>query len=293
MFIDENGIIAFTEPNKNWKEYQIQLSWYFFSCFDKKVLALHKKKLFVQNIKDLWQWMHIFYCKNGDKNLGFDVFWFIKSFCLFEWFDENTWEKYFFLYKKNKKQTDFLQSFVQEFKVSDLNNLNNLKIKFENNISKINFEDREKIENFNFDLNYIVSFIFWLSLIYGKYMIKNDILQSIKIQIPLFGPYLNLQEKFDEIIDFLMWKWFFVQKNISQTNNWIMYQLSITDFEFLKILWEFYNKGNIEKIWFKNENQKNQALIRNFCQENNFEENTKNIFNENNKNLVIKTLKIV
>jgi hypothetical protein len=46
----------------------------------------------------------------------------------------------------------------------------------------------------------ILSYLFGLTLIYGKFDAKKRELASIKVQIPLFGQYLAQQEMLDKII---------------------------------------------------------------------------------------------
>ncbi len=254
MFIDNNNIIVLTEENKNWKKYQTNLSWYFFSSFDKKVLTLHKKQLKIISLKDLGQWMQIFYTKKS-KHLSIKKIQekaFLTAFSLFQWFDENTWEKFNFLYKKNKEELILLQKYCTNLDLG----LDNIKFLYENNIAKIKTDNIQDCKTMSLSIENIVSFFFWLSLVYGNYMIKKkqekNLLQSIKIQIPLFWIYLKHQEILDKILNILMLNWIFIQKNIGQTNNWIVYQLSITDWELLEIIWKLYQQTTWHKLEIKN-----------------------------------------
>ena len=92
---------------------------------------------------------------------------------------------------------------------------------------------------------------------YGKFDAKNGVLASLKIQIPLFGQYLGIQEKFDEIVSFLMKNGLFMKADKLQTSNGIIYQISCKDYEVLELFAKWYEPvekfEKISKLDFVNE----------------------------------------
>lgn len=91
-----------------------------------------------------------------------------------------------------------------------------------------------------------LSLLYGLTLLYGKFEAKGKELLSIKIQIPLFWQYLSYQENFDKILVELQKHGVFCKKDLVETNNGIVYQISCNDWELLEVFAKWHEA--IEKF---------------------------------------------
>jgi len=90
--------------------------------------------------------------------------------------------------------------------------------------------------------------LFGLVLVYGNLQIKDWDLKAIKVQIPLFGKYMDKQDIIDETLAVLAENGLYVNKNIQRTDDGIIYELTSSDYELLQHFARFYEP--IEK-WLK------------------------------------------
>ncbi len=238
ILVDKNNILVIENPNiPETKEYCHNVSGYEFCDFDKWIIAYHKNKFKIINLKDLWDKMWVIMVWKKDEelmDLKLDTKSVESALKMFEWFDEETGEKYYFLYK------------FKEWSLDGLNeNLNKLGI-------KTRLEKTEKWICCNYsqeELEYNpASFLFGLTLVYGDFIIKNGDLKSIKIQLPLFWKYKENVDILNEVIATLSDNGIFVKKYIQQTNDGVVYQITSSDYELLEIFARFYE--SIEK-WLK------------------------------------------
>jgi len=231
LAIDQNNLIVIENKNipQN-KEYCYNVSWYEFCDFDKWIIVYHKKQFKIINLKDLWDKMWIIMLWEQDNaliNRNLDIPSMENALRLFEWFDETTWEKYNFLYK---------------FATSKIDGLNSkLKLLWSN----ITFEKTNKwittlVDDKNEENIWAIDFLFWLTLIYGDINIKNHDLKSIKIQIPLFWTNRDKAELLDIIVSDISAQNIFLKTSTQETNDWIIYQITSSDFELLKVFASFY-----------------------------------------------------
>lgn len=238
LSIDKNNLLVIENPNiPKTKEYCHNVSGYEFCDFDKGLIIYHKKQFKIINLKDLWEKMWVVMVWEKDEelnNLELDIKSVESALKLFEGFDEETGNKYYFLYKFKESELELLNK-----------NLNKLDVKTE--VKKtgkwICCDYLEEELEYN-----PASFLFGLTLVYGDFMIKNGDLKSLKIQLPLFGKYKENTEVLDEVIATLSDNWIFVKKNIQETNDGIVYQITSSDYELLQIFARFYEP--IEK-WLK------------------------------------------
>lgn len=91
-----------------------------------------------------------------------------------------------------------------------------------------------------------ISFLFALTLLYGKMESKNGELMSIKIHIPLFGQFMRYEEHLDMMKKRLAQEGIFITASTVRNNDGMVYQISCNDYEVLKNF-ASYAKG-IEKI---------------------------------------------
>lgn len=158
---------------------------------------------------------------------------------LFQWFDEETGNKYYFI------------PWLWEVQQEEKNNLLK-KIWTKYSIEKTpkgmivdGVEEGDKRESLENTLVYF----FGLLLIYGKWEEKNKELSSIKIQIPLSGQHLAHAETLDIMINKLQENGLFLKTDKLANKNGIVYQISSNDYELLEIWSKWYEAvEKFEKI---------------------------------------------
>lgn len=242
---DKNNLLTiFNETIPQTKEYTYDVSWYTFSDFDKWMIVLHKKERKIINLKNLGDTMSIVYLQNtpaGKQGSTFNLppSTFNSSFLkLFQWFDEGTNKKYYFIPGMGEAQQQEKNSILKKL----WTNYSIEKTAKGMLVQGINETNEEEEEN-------SISYLFWLILIYWKREIKNKELASIKIQIPLSGQHLIHQEKLDAMIKDLQNHGIFFKINKLANKNGIVYQMSTNDYELLEIWAKAYEPvEKFEKI---------------------------------------------
>lgn len=235
--IDQNNILSISHPNiPNSKEYRNLVSWYSFSSIDKWILVYHKKQIKTISLKNLWENMSVFHISSRpeiiEKKLNRESF--LQAISLFKWFDEETGSQYYFF---------------PRFPINEIEKTNWF-------FSKLGFKIKIEQTNKGVIVPYFIqpaedisskfSFLFALTLLYGKLDIKNWNLISAKIHIPLYGSYLSKKEEFQELTKSLQSNWVFINVSLSKNGEWEIFQISITDGEILASFANFYQ--SIEKI---------------------------------------------
>lgn len=233
ILFDKNNLLTIENPNiPKAKEYCYDADGYEFCDYDRWIVVYHKSKFRIIHLKDLWDKMWVIMIKKGGSNIeSFDLESMENALKIFEWFDENTWEKYCFLYKFSLNEV---------WKLNDKLKKLWSKIEFKKTEKWICCDYVEKKDNYDY-----ASFLFWLTLVYGNFDIRNWELKSIKIQIPLFWAYLEYENELEKIKEFFANKWVFIRTNKQENQNWIVHQLTINDYELLWIFASFYD--TIEK----------------------------------------------
>lgn len=283
---DHNHLLTIENDNiPQTKEYTYSAGGYTFSDFDKGLLVLHKKDFKITNLKNFSDNMNVVYYKENRLNaVVFQQAIFEDALRLFKWFDEETGEKYYFIpglgEKDIQEKNTILQSFsaceikkttkgaMVEFQHANEDILNRQKNQWNEvflddwvipttwetvstnemqwlQISKeIRYKTNEKPQ-----IQDILSYVFGLILLYGKFDAKKGELASIKIQIPLFGQYLAQQDMIDKIIKDLQQDSIFLKADKLTNNNGITYQISSNDYELLEICAKWYEPvEKFEKI---------------------------------------------
>ena len=230
LAIDQNNLLVIENPNiPQTKEYNYNVGGYEFSSFDKWVIVYHKKQFRLINLKDLWEKMWVIMVWGSNEETGktkLDINSMNNALKIFEWFDEETWDKYNFLYKFAENKLEYLNK-----KLSLLWSKIKLKKTSKWICCPMDNEDGE---------NEAMSFLFGLALVYGNIDIKNWNLKSIKIQVPLFGTYREKSELLDMIVEHISGENIFLKTSVQETNDGIVYQITSSDFELLQIFARFY-----------------------------------------------------
>lgn len=234
--IDKNNLLTiFNENILQTKKYTYSAGGYTFSDFDTGIIVLHKKEWKLINLKNLGDNMSVVYTapREGIETI-FDKNSFTNGLCLFDSFDENTGEKYYFIPKFAEKEIEVTNKKLEQLGIS-------AKIEKSEKWCLIiwNLEPKEYSGKY-------FSFLFALTLLYGRLDIKNNELITIKVHIPLFWQFLKYEENFDTMKKQLAEEGIFISTSIQKTNDGIIYQISCNDYEILKNVAN-YTKG-IEKI---------------------------------------------
>ena len=171
------------------------------------MITIHKKEIRIINLKNLGDNMSIIYIKkNSYSNKILDHEAVIHAFCLFESFDENTGQKYYFIPKFQEKNLGNTNIILEKL---------NIPITIQKTIKGfcIHNTPSTKLQKKYF------SFLFGLSLLYGKLTIKNNELIAIKIHIPLFGQFLKYEEIFNNMQKDLAQEGIFVSTSLQKNND--------------------------------------------------------------------------
>jgi len=238
VLIDKNNLLTIENPNiPKTKKYYYNLGGYDFCDFDKWIIVLHKKERKIINLKNLGDNMSVCYvAQRASIQTAFDIEGFIKGLCLFESFDENTGKKYYFIPKFAEKEIEAMNKKLEILGI------------------QATIEKTEKWCLIKGDIQAkehrgkYTSFLFALTLLYGKMTIKNHELIGIKIHIPLFGQYIKYEEALDTMQQQLADEGIFIKTSKQKSNNGSIYQITSSDYEFLEIFAKFYQP--IEK-WIK------------------------------------------
>jgi hypothetical protein len=246
--VDHNHLVSIAHPEiPQLKEYTYFAAGWKFSDWDKGMVVLHKKDFKLVNLKHLGDGMQVIYVKNSEiDELNLDIDMFKQWFGIFHGFDEETGKKYSFLPNFPHKDIDVLNKKFISLGVDLVSEISPKWV-------LVNVEPVSYIWD---SLEAILSFLFALFLVYGKFEIKKfeinneeikkPELLGVKIQVPLFGQYLKYQEQFDGMIEILQHAGIFVKTDVLDTNNWVVYQISTTDYELLEVFAKWYE--SIEKI---------------------------------------------
>ncbi len=237
--LDKNHLLVIENPNiPQTKEYTHIVDGYVFSDFDKWLIVLHKKQWKIINLKNLWEWMCVAYIRTAERRrqmAELDIDAVKYAFGLFDAFDENSWEKYYFIPGIGEKDIEAKNKILNTLELGCFLEQSEGYI----SVKWVTHNDESILEK-------RISFLFGLLLIYGKFEWKNNELNSVKIQLPLFGQYLKYADLLHEILKKLQEHGFFLTSNKLETSNGIVYQISCRDYEILEIFALWYQR--VEKF---------------------------------------------
>lgn len=240
---DKNNLLTiFNENIPQTKEYTYHVSGYTFSDFDKWIIVLHKKERKIISLKNLGDNMSVVYIKKvgfSVQNTQIEGNKINEAMKLFQWFDENTGKKYYFIpwlwETQQEEKNNILKRLWTPYTIQ----------KTTKGMIVEGVEEENKRESFE----NILIYIFWLFLMYGKWERKNKELNAIKIQIPLSGQHLVHEENLDNIIKKTQENDIFLKTDKLTNKNGIVYQISSNDYNLLEIWAKWYEPvENFEKI---------------------------------------------
>lgn len=189
-------------------------------------------------LKDIGSTMGVFYVKTLDsrekalENINKESFALASQ--IFEAWDEEKGERYFFLpyfpVKEMEKKNEILENLGVDLKLEQ--NEKGIIAKGE---KKLNREELNEMEN-------ILSLLFGLVILYGKFEAKGAQLNSIKIHLPLFGQYLQIGERIESLVVLLQQQGIFLQTSKNEQQGKVSYQITSNDRELLEIFANWYKE---------------------------------------------------
>ncbi len=258
---DENNLLTiFNENIPQTKEYTYNVSGYLFSDFDKWIIVLHKKEWKIINLKNLGDTMSVVYMKkSGNKELNFNKEACVQATTIFQGFDEETGKKYAFIPNLTEKEGEEKNEIFKKLGLKQRIQKTSKGMICENNDDANTYKTKEEI----------FSYLLWLVILYGKFEGKNKELNTLKIQVPLFGQYIKEQENLDDMVASLQKEWIFIKGDKMTNKNGIVYQISSNDYELLEIYTKWYEPvEKFEKITKLEFTQEMKAKLVEFLQNN-------------------------
>lgn len=267
IHIDENRLLVSSEELQTTKKYIQHIQWYAVESYDKTVLVLHKKQCKEVHFKELGDTMQAIYISTRAKHLfenieSLDVTGAISWLLFFQWINEKLWNTYNYLYKYPHWQANILQNQLSLLDIPATVSL------VDDSYVAVSSSTKGSLEYDKNNMWPLMSFLYILTLIYGKFTIQQDCLHSATIHMPLFGAYLKDEKFFDTIIYFLQQHGVFIEKRIEEMNDGIVYQISIRDYEILECFALYHkNIAKITKISTLDKLKYQRSLISTFLSE--------------------------
>jgi len=269
-FVNNKNILC-----KIWdiSESYLSINWHSILC-NNQILVNHKSKFLLKAPNEVWDGMDVFFMFKRSELLfdKLDLDAFKNWVTLYQEFDEELWIYKSYLYKFSKENLeDFIEIFDNLWtwlSISMDDKFVSIEWNYEN-IKTIISNLELWIENNSF--HKLISFLFWLSMIYGDFDIHEDTIHWCKIYLPL-AIYSNwFNDMFEKLMEFFEKNWFFIKSNLIQNKIWYTYQLSISDWELLENFKNFINQIDWEYI---ENNSKLDYMseiweqIQDFCEDN-------------------------
>lgn len=248
LCLDQNNIVCASETVEQGKQYIHEFDGHTISSYDKTVFVEHKKTVKTIQYKDIGDTMSVFYVANRKSSLRKEPLELhhngaLTALMLYKWYDETADNHYAFLYKYPSNNVNILNTQLQLLGIkAHVNATDKWLI--------VSWEHTENtIDAWTANVEAIMSYLFVLALLYGKFDIRESALMHVKIHIHLFGAFLREQQVLDTMIFLLQSKWIFLQKTITQNNDGITYQIMSNDYEFLAWFAQLYKSiAKIDKI---------------------------------------------
>ena len=254
------------------KEYSLCLSWCQILSKDKGVLVYNKRQWRIIHLKEISEGMQACYLQEKKiSDYEFNKSMFENVLALFQWFNEETWEKYHYLpfYSKSAEslEKDLKDSFWIEANISK-----------EAQWTYIRWIN--KTYSFPDELSDILSFIFSLVVVYWRFDEKWWEVSAIRVHIPLVW-WSRIDEEMDSCIKLLSEKyWIFIASQRVQNWNKTIYQFASNDREVLKLFvgWmNLYANNSALKLdsYLKKQDEIKQQLVEFIESENDLNVNWK------------------
>ena len=255
---DDNHLLTIEHPNlSTTKDYAVSFPSYIIKSKDKGILIFNKRQWKILHLKEISEWMQVCYLQeNPIENYEINKWMIVNALAIFQWFNEETWEKYYYL--------PFFSKWIGE-----LQQIINNSFGFDVMIKKES--QGTFIRNFSTDFSYpknkndILSFLFALVLLYWNFEEKKWELSSIKIHIPVVWA-KAIDEEMENICKNLAHEyWIFISSQRLQQWWKSIFQCSSNDSELLSLFNDransYLNKNySIEKYEKKQQEIKQQLI---------------------------------
>ncbi|MDD2537392.1 MAG: hypothetical protein PHU61_02785 [Candidatus Absconditabacteria bacterium] len=263
--IDEQNLLCCEDSSLHTgKRYQQFFQGFSFQSENKHLFVSHKKTIKLLDLKDLGSGMGVFFCLKRDvlSEIPLSLAAVQLAAQIFDAWDEEEGKKYYFLpYFPTKEVEEKSQIFTQ-LKL-------NISLRKDTKGVLLETEEQEvELESIQEKL----SFLFGLTLLWGKFEAKGAQLNAIKFHIPLFGQYLKIQEQLENILEDLQAEGIFLQSSSNNAGGKISYQITSNDYELLEIFAEWYKEiENFSQITKRELALQAVAQLKEFIGEGNFD----------------------
>lgn len=235
LCIDTNHLLCASDAPQEGKQYTQILQWLTVQDYDKTIFVDHKKSIKTLQFKDIGDTMSVFYISDRkqilwQEPLQINTQGILAALMFYKWYDETADKNYAFLYKYPVNNVNVLNTQLHFLGVNAHVNVTEKWLVVSADTSPVGLSESTT------DSTAIVSFLFMLTLLYGKMDIKDTSLMHITIHLPLFGAYLKEQKTLDTLLYFLQTQWVFLQKSIVASADGVVYQIGSNDYE---LLWAF------------------------------------------------------
>ncbi len=255
FWFDEHHLLALEATDWGYsKDYSLCFSWCRILSKDKGTLIYNKRQWRIIHLKEISEGMQACYIqeKNID-GLKLNVSMIENAFALFQWFNEETWEKYHYLpfFSKNVEVLE-----------KDLNEFFWLQLKITKE-AQWNFVRWVKVSYaFPKELSDILSFVFALIGIYWRIDEKNWEVSAVRVHVPLVW-WTHIDEELDEAFKKLSEEyWLFIASQKVQNWGKTIYQFASNDGEILNLYVNWLNSYRKTDYYKLNNYSKKQQEIK-------------------------------
>lgn len=205
---DKNNILSIWERTNTWKEYTRSFFGYPISAFDHTVLVYHKKEIIQKQWKDIGAGQSVLQIRDSEFRIQNDL----NKWLARVWFD------ILFRYDEEK------------WEAINIAKPDNIVLEIANNIF---WTSRMALVMPSYDSCLsqwsIESFLFGIALAHGKWTIKNEELNPIKITIPLTSSLLGKKDFFEKMTTALHALQIIHSVQYVQTGTYEVMQLTLHD----------------------------------------------------------------
>lgn len=274
LLLDKNWYLVV--ENTNSFDINMKIRWKNFNFNNEYWLVYHKWTFTLKRIVEIGDWMIL------PKFLQRPEMCFQKihkeAFIMWMWvfqeFDEDTGHIKSYLYKFDKWEIQEFNELFQYYGIQDC------KVRLDGKFVLLDYEIpsfssiKVQVTKWMDDkcYNEIMSFLFWLVMVYGNLHIEQWDLKSVKLHIPLIWWLFNQKQFFDSLFEFCWQIWIPNKIDLQVQNIWHIYQVAFLDWEILNIFSNYlkwlYTIEHISKV--NQANQIKEELIEHLKNINNF-----------------------
>lgn len=264
LAISQNNLLYLGDTDN--KIVYLKINGFSLKEYNNTVLVFHKNKFQEKKVNQLGDWMKIFFLTN---KYVYD--WFSKDFVvnwlsIFQDFDENDGLFKTYLYKYPKTELNSIKEYINSLDINDLNIFDDWKfVQIRWGDFHLDLFAKVFSELDNNQFRNAFSFLMWIVLWYWKIDIDHNI-NNVKINLPLKGSILKIQDLLLEFFQKLFSKNVFLKYDMIQKKIGYDLQISIDDKNFLIFLQKSLFKNT--NIWIKKVYEDMELKFKSFVKEN-------------------------